>query len=150
MTPGSTTDDAQSRVALRHKVGNIVSPDASPRAADGSASDRLLTELRPRQTRIDEALGLWLSRVTVGGPSAIHEAMAYSLFAPGKRLRPLLVVLACEAAGGTLELALPSACAVEMIHTYSLIHDDLPAMDDDDLRRGQPTCHKQFGEAAAI
>src|SRR5688572_28140170 len=143
MTPGSTTDDAQSRIALRHKVDNIVSSDAS-------ASDRLLAELRPRQTRIDEALGLWLSRVTAGGPAAIHDAMAYSLFAPGKRLRPLLVVLACEAAGGALELALPSACAVEMIHTYSLIHDDLPAMDDDDLRRGQPTCHRRFGEATAI
>src|SRR5687767_2840738 len=143
MTPGSTTDDAQSRVALRGKVGNIASSDAS-------ASDRLLAELRPRQTRIDEALGLWLSRVTAGGPAAVHDAMAYSLFAPGKRLRPLLAVLACEAAGGTLELALPSACAVEMIHTYSLIHDDLPAMDDDDLRRGQPTCHKKYGEALAI
>jgi geranylgeranyl diphosphate synthase type II len=76
--------------------------------------------------------------------------MAYSLFSPGKRLRPLLAILACEATDGTLEVALPSACAVEMIHTYSLIHDDLPAMDDDDLRRGQPTCHKKFGEALAI
>jgi geranylgeranyl diphosphate synthase type II len=76
--------------------------------------------------------------------------MAYSLYSPGKRLRPLLVILACEATGGTLEMALPSACAVEMIHTYSLIHDDLPAMDDDDLRRGQPTCHKKFDEATAI
>jgi geranylgeranyl diphosphate synthase type II len=76
--------------------------------------------------------------------------MAYSLFAPGKRLRPLLTVLACEAAGGTVELALSAGCAVEMVHTYSLVHDDLPAMDDDDLRRGLPTCHKKFGEALAI
>src|SRR4051794_17088955 len=76
--------------------------------------------------------------------------MAYSLLAPGKRLRPLLVMLACGAAGGTTEQALPAACAVEMVHTYSLIHDDLPAMDDDDLRRGLPTCHKKFGEALAI
>src|SRR5262249_61329672 len=76
--------------------------------------------------------------------------MAYSLLGPGKRLRPLLVMLACEAAGGTTEQALPAACAVEMVHTYSLVHDDLPAMDDDDLRRGLPTCHKQFGEALAI
>ena len=68
----------------------------------------------------------------------------------GKRLRPLLVVLACEAAGGRVERAFPAACAVEMVHTYSLIHDDLPAMDDDDLRRGLPTCHKKFGEALAI
>ena len=73
--------------------------------------------------------------------------MRYSLLAPGKRLRPLLVLLAAEAAGGSDQTALPAACAVEMIHTYSLIHDDLPAMDDDDLRRGLPTCHKKFGEA---
>jgi geranylgeranyl diphosphate synthase, type II len=85
-----------------------------------------------------------------GCPSPLSEAMAYSLLAPGKRLRPLLVILACEASGGTDLLALPAASAVEMIHTYSLIHDDLPAMDDDDLRRGLPTCHKKFGEALAI
>jgi geranylgeranyl diphosphate synthase, type II len=126
---------------------------SAERTSAPPASDRfspLLAELKPRQGLIDEALGQWLARVTATGPAAVHEAMAYSLFAPGKRLRPLLVVLAGEAAGGTLELALPSACAVEMIHTYSLIHDDLPAMDDDDLRRGQPTCHKKFGEALAI
>src|SRR5205085_9300617 len=83
-------------------------------------------------------------------PPPLAEAMGYSLFAPGKRLRPLLVVLACEAAGGATAEALPAACAVEMVHTYSLVHDDLPAMDDDDLRRGLPTCHKRFGEALAI
>src|SRR5690349_765978 len=76
--------------------------------------------------------------------------MRYSLLAPGKRLRPLLVLMASEACGGQDAAALPAACAVEMIHTYSLIHDDLPAMDDDDLRRGLPTCHKKFGEALAI
>lgn len=83
-------------------------------------------------------------------PPALLEAMQYSLLAAGKRLRPLLVVLAAEACGGTEADALPAAGAVEMIHTYSLIHDDLPAMDDDDLRRGLPTCHKRFGEALAI
>jgi geranylgeranyl diphosphate synthase type II len=76
--------------------------------------------------------------------------MRYSLLGPGKRLRPLLVLLAAEACGGTAAAAMPAACAVEMIHCYSLIHDDLPAMDDDDLRRGRPTCHKVFGEAMAI
>jgi geranylgeranyl diphosphate synthase type II len=76
--------------------------------------------------------------------------MAYSLLGGGKRLRPLLTLLACETAGGDAKAALPAACAVEMIHTYSLIHDDLPAMDDDSLRRGRPTCHIQFGEAHAI
>jgi geranylgeranyl diphosphate synthase type II len=85
-----------------------------------------------------------------GCPESLAEAMCYSLLAPGKRLRPLLVVLAAEACGSRDTDALPAACAVEMVHTYSLIHDDLPAMDDDDLRRGLPTCHKKFGEALAI
>src|SRR5258708_26126604 len=76
--------------------------------------------------------------------------MAYSLEAGGKRLRPILVLLACEACGGTAEAALPAACAIEMGHTYSLIHDDLPAMDNDELRRGRPTNHIVFGEALAI
>ncbi len=110
----------------------------------------LWAELKPRQERINAALEETLVRVTWGGPGAVHDAMAYSLLAPGKRLRPLLVVLACEAAGGTPEQPLPAACAVEMVHTYSLIHDDLPAMDDDDMRRGRPSCHAQFGEATAI
>lgn len=85
-----------------------------------------------------------------GIPDSLREAMRYSLLAPGKRLRPCLVFMACQAAGGNDENAWPAACAVEMIHTYSLIHDDLPAMDDDDLRRGLPTCHKKYGEALAI
>ncbi len=85
-----------------------------------------------------------------GCPPALMEAMQYSLLAAGKRLRPLLVLSAAEACGGRDAAALPAACAVEMVHTYSLIHDDLPAMDDDDLRRGLPTCHKRFGEAMAI
>lgn len=83
-------------------------------------------------------------------PATLHRAMRYSLFAGGKRLRPALCLAAAEACGGFVEEALPLACAVECVHTYSLIHDDLPAMDDDDLRRGRPTCHKVFGEAMAI
>ncbi len=83
-------------------------------------------------------------------PVRLREAMEYSLMAGGKRLRPVLTLLASEACGGTADDALPAACALEMVHTYSLIHDDLPAMDDDDLRRGRPTNHKQFGEALAI
>jgi geranylgeranyl diphosphate synthase, type II len=110
----------------------------------------LWDELRPRQERIEAALRTALHTVTAGGPAPVVDAMAYSLFAPGKRLRPLLVMLACEAARGSADESLPAACAVEMIHTYSLVHDDLPAMDDDDLRRGLPTCHKRFGEALAI
>ncbi|MBN1852230.1 MAG: polyprenyl synthetase family protein [Pirellulales bacterium] len=85
-----------------------------------------------------------------GCPAALREAIRYSLLAPGKRLRPQLVLLAAQACGAPMEFALPAACAVEMVHAYSLIHDDLPAMDDDAIRRGQPTCHKAFGEALAI
>jgi geranylgeranyl diphosphate synthase type II len=83
-------------------------------------------------------------------PAAIHRAMRYSLLAGGKRLRPVFACAAAEACGGTIRDAMPAACAVEMIHTYSLIHDDLPCMDDDDLRRGKPTSHKVFGEGVAV
>jgi len=83
-------------------------------------------------------------------PATIHKAMRYSLFAGGKRMRPALVLAAAEACGGGIEAAMPLACAVECIHTYSLIHDDLPGMDNDDMRRGKPTNHKVFGEGIAI
>jgi geranylgeranyl diphosphate synthase type II len=83
-------------------------------------------------------------------PVRLHEAMRYSVFAGGKRLRPAIARAACLALGGSDEDAMPAACALEMLHTYSLIHDDLPAIDNDDLRRGRPTCHKQFDEATAI
>ena len=83
-------------------------------------------------------------------PVTIHRAMRYSVLAPGKRLRPVLVIAGAEAVGGRAETVLDTACALELIHAYSLIHDDLPAMDDDDYRRGRPTNHKVFGEALAI
>lgn len=83
-------------------------------------------------------------------PKTIHEAMRYSVFAGGKRLRPILCLAAAECIGGSVETAMPLACAVECIHTYSLIHDDLPCMDNDDLRRGMPTSHKVFGEGIAV
>ena len=82
--------------------------------------------------------------------AALYEAMRYSVLAGGKRFRPALVILTARALGADDERAMAAACAIEMVHTYSLIHDDLPAMDDDDLRRGRPTCHKVFGEAMAI
>ncbi len=85
-----------------------------------------------------------------GCPERLADAVRYSLLGPGKRLRPILVLMAAEACGGSAAAAVPAAAAVEMVHAYSLIHDDLPAMDDDDLRRGQPTCHKRFDEATAI
>lgn len=106
--------------------------------------------LTHRRQIIDEALRHWLDRVSTGAPKSVAEAMRYSLFAPGKKLRPLLVMLACEACGGSTDRAGCAGAAIEMVHTYSLIHDDLPAMDDDDLRRGMPTNHKKFGEALAI
>lgn len=105
------------------------------------------------KTQVEAALAKSLSEENgLGGecPQRLREAMAYSLLAGGKRLRPVLVLMACEACGGDSEAALPAACALEMIHTYSLIHDDLPAMDDDDYRRGRLTNHKVFGEAMAI
>jgi len=83
-------------------------------------------------------------------PKTMHESMRYSLFAGGKRMRPALVLAAAEACGGEWDAAMPLACAVECIHTYSLIHDDLPAMDNDDFRRGNPTNHKVYGEGIAI
>jgi geranylgeranyl diphosphate synthase type II len=113
------------------------------------AVDDFRERLNDYRTRVDDALRDALARAG-DAPAQLLKAMRYSLLAPGKRLRPLLVVLAAEACGGTPEQALPAGCAVEMVHTYSLIHDDLPAMDNDDLRRGLPTCHKQFGEALAI
>jgi geranylgeranyl pyrophosphate synthase len=85
-----------------------------------------------------------------GGAAELLDAMRYALLGGGKRLRPLLTVAACRACGGTVDAALPAALAIEMIHAYSLVHDDLPAMDDDDLRRGRPTTHKVYGEAMGI
>lgn len=99
---------------------------------------------------VDRALEASLARLTADCPQRLRDALRYCLLAPGKRMRPALVLLGCEACGGDPQAALPAACAIEMVHTYSLIHDDLPAMDDDDLRRGRPTCHKQFDEATAI
>lgn len=101
------------------------------------------------RAEIDAALDRFC-RGGAGCPDRLAEAMRYALLAPGKRLRPLLVLMAAQTCGGDASQAMPAACAVEMVHAYSLIHDDLPAMDDDDLRRGRPTCHKVFGEAMAI
>src|SRR5277367_5010071 len=105
--------------------------------------------LRRQTVAVDRALNRFLPPAGAK-PATIHRAMRYSIFAGGKRLRPALCLAAAEACGGRREDALPLACAVECIHTYSLIHDDLPAMDDDDLRRGKPTNHKVFGEGIAI
>jgi geranylgeranyl diphosphate synthase type II len=102
-----------------------------------------------QQKRVDEALDRWVPPETEN-PATIHRAMRYSLFAGGKRIRPLLAIAAAEAVADAPAGIESSACALELIHTYSLIHDDLPALDNDDLRRGRPTCHKVFGDAIAI
>ena len=109
----------------------------------------LAPNLSSLSTQIDAAMDKY-SRMPAGCPDQLREAIRYSLLAPGKRIRPMLALLAAETCGGSVAAAMPAACAVEMIHAYSLIHDDLPAMDDDDLRRGRPTCHKVYGEAMAI
>jgi geranylgeranyl diphosphate synthase type II len=105
--------------------------------------------LETRTASVNRALDRLLPKETTK-PATIHRAMRYSLFAGGKRMRPALALAAAEACGGQAEEAMPLACAVECIHTYSLIHDDLPAMDNDDFRRGKPTNHKVFGEGIAV
>lgn len=102
-----------------------------------------------KKKEIEEALEKYLSPITTY-PPIIHKAMRYSTLAGGKRIRPILAIAACEAVGGDTRNVIPCACALELIHTYSLIHDDLPSLDNDDYRRGKLTCHKKFGEAIAI
>ena len=104
---------------------------------------------RQRAKQVDRALGQHLPTARTK-PATLHQAMRYSLFAGGKRIRPILTLAAAEACGGSVGDAMPLACAVECIHTYSLIHDDLPSMDNDDFRRGRPTSHKVYGESIAI
>ncbi|MBW4670652.1 MAG: polyprenyl synthetase family protein [Cyanomargarita calcarea GSE-NOS-MK-12-04C] len=114
---------------------------------NGETKFDLLTYLKERQKLCEAALD---EAVPMRYPDKIYEAMRYSLLAGGKRLRPVLCLATCEMTGGTIELAMPTACAVEMVHTMSLIHDDLPAMDNDDYRRGKLTNHKVYGEDIAI
>ena len=115
-----------------------------------SESTHLDAYLSRRRSQVEAALRRFLSDVQAASPARLNEAMEHSLLQGGKRLRPILVLACAEALGQAPERFLPVACALECIHTYSLIHDDLPAMDDDDMRRGRPTCHKQFDEATAI
>ncbi|RLB72192.1 MAG: polyprenyl synthetase family protein [Deltaproteobacteria bacterium] len=110
---------------------------------------QLQTYLQERVRLVDSTLDRFLPGVD-SLPTRLHAAMRYSVFAGGKRIRPILMLAACEAVGGEMKNVLPAACAIEMVHSYSLIHDDLPAMDDDDFRRGNPTNHKVYGEATAI
>ncbi|MDJ0704279.1 MAG: polyprenyl synthetase family protein [Leptolyngbyaceae cyanobacterium MO_188.B28] len=120
-------------------VTNQIDPQASP--------FDLSTYMAERRGQVEAALD---KALTVVYPEKIYESMRYSLLAGGKRLRPILCLATCELAGGSLEMAMPTACALEMVHTMSLIHDDLPAMDNDDYRRGQLTNHKVYGEDVAV
>jgi geranylgeranyl diphosphate synthase, type II len=122
-------------------------PIVKPAIPTGTINFDLRTYLHQRKTLMDEALE---QSIPVVYPEKIYNAMRYSLTAGGKRLRPILCLATCELTGGTVDMALPTACALEMIHTMSLIHDDLPAMDNDDYRRGKLTNHKVFGEDIAI
>jgi geranylgeranyl diphosphate synthase type II len=125
----------------------MVATDGRPAPNGESPAFDLSTYLKERQVQVEEALDRSLP---LGYPEKIYEAMRYSLLAGGKRLRPILCLATCELMGGTMEMAMPTACALEMLHTMSLIHDDLPAMDNDDYRRGQLTNHKVYGEDMAI
>lgn len=125
----------------------MVATDGRPTPKIESPAFNLLTYLKERKAQVDTALDDSLPLLY---PETIYEAMRYSLLAGGKRLRPILCLATCELAGGTIDMAMPTACALEMCHTMSLIHDDLPAMDNDDYRRGKLTNHKVYGEDIAI
>src|SRR5260221_4565521 len=137
----SPTKGPQKRKALEHGPNRMAHPTSAamkPPAffeEDRLAVDAALERLLPQES---------------ARPTSIHQAMRYSVFAGGKRIRPILSLETARIFAADITAALHPACAIEMIHTYSLIHDDLPALDNDDLRRGKPTCHKKFGEAAAI
>jgi len=120
-----------------------------PSESQGAVSSDLKTWLERARVDCEAELGAWLDQRN-GWPPVLHEATTYALMGGGKRLRPALVHLFCEALGGAPGAAREPALAIEMVHTYSLVHDDLPCMDDDDLRRGRATCHKVFGEAMAV
>lgn len=124
-----------------------INPTGTVVTTDPPSSFDLGTYLAQRKQQVEAALDQSLPVVY---PQKIYEAMRYSLLAGGKRLRPILCLAACELMGGTIEMAMPTACAMEMLHTMSLIHDDLPAMDNDDYRRGKLTNHKVYGEDIAI
>lgn len=143
-------------------VGNDMSTDDFPverhttddgqvlgkgRSLQSNPEFNLSTYLKERQAQVEAALD---QSIALTYPETIYNAMRYSLLAGGKRLRPILCLATCELTGGTIEMAMPTACALEMVHTMSLIHDDLPAMDNDDYRRGKLTNHKIYGEDIAI
>jgi geranylgeranyl diphosphate synthase type II len=146
--PGITICDRAMNFRVEHHASSIKNVISSHRvAAFGNVN--LTLYLKSRQRMIDHALDRFLPKENAAPPT-IHKAMRYSLFAGGKRLRPILCLAAAEGCKGRMRDALPLACAMECIHTYSLVHDDLPSMDNDDFRRGRATCHKVFGDGIAV
>src|SRR5256884_1352141 len=133
---------------VEHHASSIKNVISSHRAA-AFGNVNLTPYLKSRQRMVDHALDRFLPKENAAPPT-IHKAMRYSMFAGGKRLRPILCLAAAEGCKGKMEAALPLACALECIHTYSLVHDDLPSMDNDDFRRGRATCHKVFGDGIAV
>lgn len=152
-----TPADASRSGDSQSKTGNESSAE---QLAENGLPENGRSKSGLRENELTEAIGQWLPRIDAaldsacqfdsGCPEQLAAAIRYAVLAPGKRLRPALVLMAADACGGDIETAMPGAVAVELIHAYSLIHDDLPAMDDDDLRRGRPTVHVQFDEATAI
>ena len=131
---------------MRQKTQHLRAAAAPAAAVEASELD-FGNYIADKNKAIEQALS---DSVPEMYPERLHESMRYSLLAGGKRIRPCLCIAACELMGGTMEVAMPTACALEMIHTMSLIHDDLPSMDNDDFRRGKPTNHKVYGEEMAI
>ena len=129
------------------RAGAQASPAQAGAAVNGTSEEEFNAYIKNVNARIEHALDL---SVPMHYPERLSESMRYSLLAGGKRIRPALCLAACELVGGDMETAMPTACALEMIHTMSLIHDDLPSMDNDDFRRGKPTNHKVYGEEMAI
>jgi geranylgeranyl diphosphate synthase type II len=137
--------------ALLERDAASIGPAATAYCEETRATDwvRLEDYAEPRRRRVDDALREFLDG-QCRRPARLHEAMEYAVLGSGKRLRPLMCIAAAELCGSSIDDVLPTACALELIHAFSLVHDDLPAMDGDDLRRGRPTCHVKFGEALAI
>ena len=150
-TPGAIARGAPARKATvsarRGAARTVRAAAAAPAAAVEASEVDFAAYIAEKNAAIEQALS---DSVPEMYPERLHESMRYSLLAGGKRIRPCLCIAACELMGGSMETAMPTACALEMIHTMSLIHDDLPSMDNDDFRRGKPTNHKVYGEEMAI
>jgi len=148
---GATDSAARSGVGAERDAGQTHTPGATDSAAlSGVGAERDAGHTSPQDPAARTNLFLRESIDRLALPANLHDAVIYSLLGPGKRLRPLLAWRSCQAAGGDGPESLPAAAAVELVHAFSLVHDDLPAMDDDDLRRGRPTLHKHTSEAMAI